>query len=246
MIYQQTGMMIRQTNYSETSRIITILTESGELVPLMARGFNKPKSPFTVLRQGYLEALFTYNRFKGMGTLNDVDVTERFSQLNGDFDLYTHASYILEVISRALDEEYSESAYYNLLKRAYELINEGNERYAVTSLVLIKMLPAYGGELNVDACAICGESNYQNYSHYSFKYHSVICNRCLTEETLHRAVVISNKVLYFSLYLKNVKIQDVKSIHISEDIGRQLLRFIEMLYDEYSGVYFKSKKLIDK
>ncbi|QQD85508.1 MULTISPECIES: DNA repair protein RecO [Jeotgalicoccus] len=246
MIYQQTGMMIRQTNYSETSRIITILTESGEQVPLMARGFNKPKSPFTVLRQGFLEALFTYNRFKGMGTLNDVDVTERYTNLNSNFELYTHGSYILEVISRALDENYAESAYYNLLRKAYDLLDDNNERYSVTSLVLIKMLPAYGGELNVDSCAICGESNYQNYSHYSFKYHSVICNRCLSEESLERAVAISNKVLYFSLYLKHVKIRDVKSIHISEDIGKQLLRFIEMLYDEYSGVYFKSKKLIDK
>ncbi len=116
MIYQQTGMMIRQTSYSESSRIITILTESGEQVPLMARGFNKPKNQFITLRQGYLEALFTYNRFKGMGTLNDVDVTERYKNINGNFDVYTHASYILEVISRALEDEVAEPGFYSLKK----------------------------------------------------------------------------------------------------------------------------------
>ena len=52
MIYQHKGIMIRQTNYSESSRIITILTEDGAQVPLMARGFNKTKSPFIVLKQG--------------------------------------------------------------------------------------------------------------------------------------------------------------------------------------------------
>src|SRR5699024_12655984 len=105
MIYQQTGMMIRQTSYSETSRIITILTESGEQVPLMARGFNKPKNQFITLRQGYLEALFTYNRFKGMGTMNDVDVTDRYKNVNGNIGLYTHASYLLEVILSALEAD---------------------------------------------------------------------------------------------------------------------------------------------
>ncbi len=245
MIYQQTGMMIRQTSYSESSRIITILTETGEQVPLMARGFNKPNNQFITLRQGYLEALFTYNRFKGMGTLNDVDVTERYKNINGDFDKYTHASYIMEVITRALEDDIAEPGFYRLLKKGFMLLEDGNESFAVTSLVLAKMLPAYGGQLNLDSCAVCGRNDYKKYSHYSFKYHNVICYECLTEETLERAIPVSNRVLYFALYLKSVKLEDVSSIKISEEIGRQLLKFIEMLYAEYSGMYFRSKKLID-
>lgn len=245
MIYQQTGMMIRQTSYSESSRIITILTETGEQVPLMARGFNKPKNQFITLRQGYLEALFTYNRFKGMGTLNDVDVTERYKNINGDFDKYTHASYIMEVVTRALEDDIAEPGFYRLLKKSFELLEAGNESFAVTSLVLAKMLPVYGGQLNLDSCAVCGRNNYKKYSHYSFKYHNVICYDCLTEDTLERAVPVNNRVLYFALYLKSVKLEDVNSIKISEEIGRQLLKFIEMLYSEYSGMYFRSRKLID-
>ena len=137
MIYQQTGMMIRQTSYSESSRIITVLTENGEQVPLMVRGFNKPRNQFITLRQGYLEALFTYNRFKGMGTLNDVDVTERYKNINENFDVYTHASYVLEVVTRALEDDRPEPAFYRLLKKGFKLLDEANENYAVTSLVLI-------------------------------------------------------------------------------------------------------------
>lgn len=245
MIYQQTGMMIRQTSYSESSRIITVLTENGEQVPLMVRGFNKPRNQFITLRQGYLEALFTYNRFKGMGTLNDVDVTERYKNINENFDVYTHASYVLEVVTRALEDDRPEPAIYRLLKKGFKLLDEGNENYAVTSLVLIKMLPAYGGELNLDTCAVCGKPNYKKYSHYSFKYHNVICTDCLSEETMERAIAVSNRVLYFALYLKQVKLDDINSIKISEALARQLLKFIEVLYDEYSGVYFRSRKLIE-
>src|SRR5699024_7472182 len=97
MIYQQKGVMIRQTNYSESSRIITILTEEGSQVPLMARSFNKTNSPFIVLRQGIKEFLFTYSRFKGMGTLIEIDEIRSFKEMNGDFDVYSHASYVLEL-----------------------------------------------------------------------------------------------------------------------------------------------------
>src|SRR5699024_4211379 len=106
--------------------------------------------------------------------------------------------------------------------------------------------PAYGGVLNVDHCAICGRQDFKNYSHYSFKYHSVICNRCLDKETLEGAIPVSNKALYFSLYINHLILEVITIIHLYEAVGKALLKFIEMLYEEYSGVYFKSKKLIIK
>ncbi|CDZ99982.1 DNA repair protein RecO [Jeotgalicoccus saudimassiliensis] len=211
----------------------------------MARGFNKPRNQFITLRQGYLEALFTYNRFKGMGTLNDVDVTERYKNVNENFDVYTHASYILEVITRALEDDIAEPGYYRLLKKAFKLLDEGNSTYGVTSLVLVKMLPAYGGQLNLGSCAVCGRNDYKKYSHYSFKYHNVLCCDCLTDDTLERAIPVSNRVLYFALYLQLVRLDDINSVKLSNETGRQLLKFIEVIYDEYSGVYFRSKKMID-
>lgn len=246
MIYQQRGIMIRQTNYSESSRIITILNEDGLSVPLMARGFNKPKSPFIVLRQGFREVLFTYNRFKGIGTLNEVDVLQHFKKVNGDFDLYAYASYMMEIITKAMDETGEETSpkFYQIAVKGLELFEAGNTRYGVLSLIAVKMLPYYGAELNVDECAICGNRNHKAFTHYSFKYHGVLCNQCLTDETLKRSNLISNRVLYLTAYMKNINIDDIESIKINEENGKMLLKFIELIYDEYVGVFFKARKMV--
>lgn len=246
MIYQQRGIMIRQTNYSETSRIITILNEDGMSVPLMARGFNKPKSPFIVLRQGFREVLFTYNRFKGIGTLNEVDVVQQFKHVNNDFEVYSCAVYMMEMITKAIEDAPEEvtAEYYRLAVKGLELFEAGNSKYGVLSLIAIKMLKYYGAELNVDECAVCGNRNYKQFSHYSFKYHGALCNNCLTDETTARSNLISNRVLYLAAYMKHVKIDDIESVKMSDENGRMLLKFIELIYDEYTGVFFKARKMV--
>ncbi|MCG1008981.1 DNA repair protein RecO [Salinicoccus sp. ID82-1] len=244
MIYQQKGVMIRQASYSESSRIITVLTEDGSQVPLMSRGFNKPKSPFIVLRQGIKEALFTYNRFKGIGTLNEVDVIQPFKKVNGDFTVYTYGSYIMELITRALEEDMKQDSFYRLLIRSLGLLEAESEPAGVTAFTAIKMLPYYGGQINVDECAVCKARDRSLFTHYSFSHHSVICSRCADEETVRRAVPVSNRVLYLAGYMKHVPIDNVESVNISKENGRLLLSFIEMIYDEYTGVYFKSRRLI--
>jgi len=238
--------MIRQTNYSESSRIITILNEDGVMVPLMARGFNKPKSPFIVLRQGFKEALFTYNRFKGIGTLNEVDVISHFKGINEDFDVFAYASYIMELITRILNDEEVTPKNFELLMKGFKLLEkkEENEKNAVTALVAIKLMPQYGIEINVDECAICGSRAYDTFSHYSFKYHSVICDYCANEETLERSVNIGNRVMYLAAYMKNVKLDRINSVSVTPENGRRLLTFTEMIYDEYAGVYFKARKMV--
>jgi DNA repair protein RecO (recombination protein O) len=247
MIYQQKGIMIRQTNYSETSRIITILNQDGERIPLMARGFNKPKSPFIVLRQGFREVLFTYNRFKGMGTLNEVDIIQQFKKVNNDFDLYACASYMMEIVIKGMDEDtdFTTGNFYNLAIKGLELLEAGHSKKGVLALIAIKMLPYYGAQLNVDQCAICGNRNYKQFSHYSFKYHGVLCNNCLTDETLERSNLISNRVLYLAAYMKNAKLDSIESVKINEENSKMLLKFIELIYDEYVGVFFKSRKMVD-
>lgn len=245
MIYQDKGIMIRQTNYSESSRIITILNEHGASVPIMARGFNKPNSPFTTLRQGLQEVLFTYTRHKGMGTLTEVDVINPYRNINQNFDVYASASYVLEVVSRIIDSELPDSSLYKLLKVAFDRLDEGSEMYGVLSFVLVKLFPKYGVALNIDRCISCGSYDFKKMNRYSFKFHGMLCTECQTEENIGRSVFIENRIVYLAAYLKHVKIEDLNSIDIKKENAIKLFKFVEMLFEEYTGEYFKTRKLLN-
>lgn len=244
MIHQNKGFMIRQTNYSESSKIITLLSEHGALVPLMARGFNKPRSPFNSLKHGYKHTLFTYSRHRGMGTLTEVDIIDSYNNINSDFDTYTIASYIVELITRVTDEEIADPSLYRLMHQAFKLLDEKNEKYSVLSFVIIKLFPMYGALLNVDKCVLCGSYSYENMNRYSFKYHGVICNDHYDEEHLERSVYVSSRSIYLAAFLKHVQVEHLNSINIGEEDGKKLFKFVDMLFQEYTGEFFKTRKLL--
>ena len=245
MIYQDKAIMIRQTNYSESSRIITILTENGASVPLMAKGFNKPSSPFANLRQGFQNILFTYSRHRGMGTLTEVDVIHPYRRMNTDFDLYTGASYVLEAISRVVEEEFPDKNLYDLCKVAFDRLEDGSEMYAVLSFVLIKLFPKYGAALNFDRCIQCGTYDFQKLNRYSFKFHGLLCTDCQTENNIDRSVLIENRVVYLIAFLKHVGINDLNSIDINKETSKKMFKVVEMVFQEYTGEYFKAQKMLD-
>ena len=244
MIHQNKGFMIRHTNYSESSKIITVLSENGALVPLMARGFNKPRSPFNNLKQGYNHSLYTYSRHRGMGTLTEVDVISQCNNINNDFDTYTVASFIVELINRITDEEIADPALYKLMYQAFKLLDDKNEKYSVLSFVIIKLFPKYGALLNVDQCVLCGSYNYENMNRYSFKYHGVLCNNHMNDEDLERSVFVNSRSIYLAAFLKHVQIEHLNSINIDEKDGKNLFKFVDMLFQEYTGEFFKTRKLL--
>ncbi|MFC3900850.1 DNA repair protein RecO [Aliicoccus persicus] len=245
MLYKQQGFVIRQTNYSESSKIITMLNEQGVQVPMMARGFNKPNNAFQTLKQGINETLFTYSKHKGMGTLTEVEPIHNYKAINKDFDLYYYASYIQEVVIRGMEGGLESKGFYVLLKKGFDLLEAGGERNAVLSFILIKMMKFYGVELQAEYCEICGETDYKLFDRYSYEHHGIICTNCFNELEHLRTVPVSNKILYFAQLFKKTKILQMNSVKMSQENGENLRRFIEHLYDEYTGVFFKSRKLIE-
>ena len=245
MLYKQQGFVIRQTNYSESSKIITMLSENGVQVPMMARGFNRPNNAFQTLKQGITETLFTYSKHRGMGTLTEIEVIHNYRAINKDFDLYSYASYIQEVVVRGMDGGLESKGFYVLLKKGFELLEAGYERNAVLAFIMIKMMRFYGVELQASHCEICGTDDYKLFDRYSYEHHGIICQNCYNEFEHTRTVPVSNKVLYFANLFKMTKILQMNSIKMSGENGENLRRFIEHLYDEYAAVFFKARKLID-
>lgn len=245
MLYKQQGFVIRQTNYSESSKIITMLSEHGVQVPMMARGFNKPNNAFQTLKQGITETLFTYSKHRGMGTLTEVETIHNYKAINKDFELYYYASYIQEVVVRGMEGGLESKGFYVLLKKGFDLLEAGGERNAVLSFIMIKMMKFYGVELQAERCEICEVEDYKLFERYSYEHHGIICVNCYNELEHLRTTPVSNKVLYFAQLFKSTKILQMNSVKMSGENGVNLRQFIEHLYDEYTGVFFKSRKLID-
>ena len=74
----------------------------------------------------------------------------------------------------------------------------------------------------------------------TFVYHYVeLCNNCRTNEP-----IVSEKAIKLVRMLYYVDISKISKLDISDTVKLEIHDFIDRYYDRYTGIYFKTKKLM--
>ena len=92
------GIVVSETNYSETSKILNVITKEHGLIGIISKGCRSLKSP---LRSA--SAKLTYGKFMiyykegKLSTLTEVNIINPFKKLKKDITKISYASYLLEL-----------------------------------------------------------------------------------------------------------------------------------------------------
>jgi len=118
------ALVINRLNYSETDKIITVLTKDQGKVSLMVKGLRKQKSRFKGLMEFFndLEIIYKPNRGQVYHLIN-ASLVEVYSNLITDFDRLEIAYFFLKVINRSV-EDHAEENYFNLLNKSLQGLND--------------------------------------------------------------------------------------------------------------------------
>ena len=221
---KQKGIIIKSVDYGESDKIITILNEYGAKIPLMARRAKKVKSGLQAHTQMFVYGLFIYNKWRGMGTLNSVDVIDQHYELQLDLFESSYASLCTETIERSMDENEVSKYNYDLLYFVLTKITEGTSAQLMSIVVLLKCISKLVG--------------------YSFKFDGAISEEVLYQDP--HAFKLTNRSLYLLDILQKLPINKMNSLSIHKEILDEMSELIIMLYREYAGMFFKSQKLINQ
>ncbi|MBI5975746.1 DNA repair protein RecO [Staphylococcus canis] len=244
MLVKQKGIIIKVVDYGESDKIITILNEYGVKVPLMVRRAKKIKSGLQATTQLFVYGLFIFNKWRGMGTLNTIDVIDLNYDIRTDIYINSYASMCLEIIDKALDDLESSQELYDLLVFSIKRIQEGISAQLISNIVLLKCMKYFGFQVNLNQCAITHNQNPAHLAAYSFKYNGIISKEVLSFD--EHALPLSNKTIYLTNVLLNLPLNKINEIRINQDIITEMSSLLLMLYREYAGIYFKSQRLINQ
>ena len=79
------GIVTSETNYSETSKIINVITKEHELIGIMAKGARSLKSPFRSVTSKLTYGKFIiYYKENKLSTLKEVSIINSFKNLKKD------------------------------------------------------------------------------------------------------------------------------------------------------------------
>ena len=230
------GIVISETSYGETSKIINILTKDG-IIGCMAKGAKGLKSNLRSVTTKLTYGRFIINKKENkLSLLTNVDVINNLNTIKKDIVKMSYSIYLIDLAEQVIKQNKNENIY-NLLIETLEKINDNFDPLSLTNILELKYLEYLGVLPILDGCAICGsKTNIVTLSGNSGGY---ICKNCRTNEKQ-----VNEKTIKLVRMFYYVDIKKIDKLEISEEIKREINTFLENYYDRYTGLYLKSKHFL--
>ncbi len=239
MIKKVEGIIVSEVDYKESSKIINIFSPTEGVIGVLARGAKKVKNNLSgvtsKLTYGYFHIQYKEN---GLSTLLEVDIINGFKNIRRGINIgrISYATYLLE-LSSMVYRHGSNINIYNLLISSLKKIDEGFDYEVITNILELKLLEFLAIKPVIDSCVNCGSKvDIVTISSYKGGY---LCKNCCRDE-----VIVNIKTIKLLRMFYYVDIDKISKLDISDNIKKELNRFIDDYYDRYSGLYLKSKMFL--
>jgi DNA repair protein RecO (recombination protein O) len=237
------GIVLRSIDYGESNKIITIFSRDLGKFGAVARGAKKPKSRLASVSQP-----FTYGHFicmignSGLATIQQGEVIDTFRGIKEDLFLTSYTAYIAELLDKGTEDRNHNPFLFELLYQTMKAIEEGHDPDILKNIFEIKMLTVLGFHPSLDHCAICG-SNHGPFV-FSIKEGGILCERCSHHDRFSLKVQqVTLKLLRLFYYFD---LNRLGSINVKDKTKKELDLCISAYYDEYSGIYLKTKRFLQQ
>ena len=237
MIKNIKGVVISETPYKESSKILNILTEDG-IVGVISKGCKNMKSPLRIISNKLVYSEFViYYHEDSLSTLKEGTVINYLDNIKKDLTLNSYLIYITDLTKQVINEGNSKVIFDDYINAVLK-INEGFNPTILTNILEVKYLDYLGAPINFNECVKCGNPN--DIVTISSIEGGYICKNCHTNEIIYDTKVIKMLKMYYL-----VDIKTIKELKISDSVIETINEFLTDYYDSYTGIYIRSKEFLN-
>lgn len=151
------GLVLRETVYKESDKILTVLTAEGGKRTVKAQGCRKKGSALAAGSQLLVWSDMTLFEYRDYFTLREASTVEEFRGLRGDLEKLALGSYFAEVTEAVADEGIAQPELLSLILNSLYALDRLNKPLPLVKAAFeLRLVCAAGYEPLIDACAICG------------------------------------------------------------------------------------------
>lgn len=231
------AFILKTVPYKENDRLVYAYTKEFGKLTFIAKGVNKLTSKNAYSLQELTLVEMTVIPKKRISTFIKANIVEFYRFIKEDIVLQVYSSYIMEYIYKQEEENNPNEEVFNLIFDAMNALLKGYPPKLVYSLFNIKMLALSGTQLVVDQCSRCHE--VKPMVSISVKDGGFICCDCKQEDPL-----FSKEQLKLFRHLVLLGFKRIDDIHYQESDLMKITKIIEDFVEEYSGIYFQTKKFM--
>ena len=157
MYYKTVGLVLRETEYKDADKILTVLTSDRGKVTLRARGVRSKSSKLKAGCQLLAYSEFTVFEGRSAQTVDEAVPIELFMPLREDIELLALGSYFAQVAEVLSQEDAPSGSLLSLTLNSLAALSRQNRpKRLVKSVFELKAACIAGYEPMLDGCAICG------------------------------------------------------------------------------------------
>ncbi len=236
-IEKVTGIVLSDTNYSESSKILNVLTKEHGKIGIISKGCRNLKSSLrsvsSKLTYGYFNI---YYKQEGLSVLISVDIINDFSNIKQDLFKIGYATFLSDLTNQVLKET-SSNEIFDLFINGLIKINDDFDPMIIANIIELKYLNYLGVMPILDCCSVCG-SNKKIVTISSFAG-GYLCVNCYKNE-----YIVDEKTIKLLRMFSYVDISKIKELNILPKNKNEINKFLENYYDRYTGIYLKSKDFL--
>lgn len=221
------GIILKNLDYKETSKIIKIITPLG-LLSLRALGVKNFKNK-NFNSYEFLTIVNVEISNQDFPTLINCNIEERFPLIKKDFSSFMWTSMMLGV-SYSFDNNINFEKTYSFLKRMLIEIENGANAKLLALVYLTKVLILFGVKPNFNSCVICGCDKIE---FFSISHGGATCTNHSDSNLLVKDI---KKLYYFDLNTPFSLLDDVNLDSV--------YTILEKYYNYYLDINLKKYKII--
>lgn len=151
------GLVLREVNYKETDKILTVLAEGQGKRTVKARGCRRKNSLLAAPAQLLVWSDMTLFDYQDLWSLNEASTLEEFRGVRSDLEKLALGSYFAETAEAVAEEGVETPGLLSLvLNSLYALDKLGKPPALVKGAFEMKLACLVGYEPLLDVCAVCG------------------------------------------------------------------------------------------
>lgn len=179
------GLVLRAADYQESSRILTVLTDSRGKITVSAKGALRRSSRIAAASQPFAYAEMTLSESRDRFYLNEASTISLFPGVTADVEAYALGAYFLELLDAACPEgEEAADGELALGLNALWLLSEGKKSPALVKAAFeIRLMALLGYRPETEQCAVCGKEAPESPM-LDLRGGSVYCRDCAAGNAL--------------------------------------------------------------
>lgn len=154
-IYQTSAIVLSRFELGEADRVLTLLTPHDGKIKAIAKGVRRPRSRIGGAVEPFAELHLVLAHGRTFDVVTSASVGHAWLRLRDGLESTATAWYIGELAERAVEERAAAYPVYALLRRAYQLLDDGMAPARVARWFEFGLADALGMRPEVERCVEC-------------------------------------------------------------------------------------------